>query len=322
MVSFSALLQASAVVVVSTNFLANGSINDCQSKYGRAPSTATCDSYPNKGDNSFLSNTEATTDPQALNTASPWEPFSWITTRLSGQMPPDPLNKPANYNPVFDAYCFNEDYPVPALTSSEQSSLYFDYKNVFDKVLIPSTDLSQGVTNDRFAGMFLRMCFHDNAVNPNAPEFQDYVAQSIDPTTKKWIGESRYMRTSGADASHLICPDERYHPNQNYDQTATRVLNAIQSNLKSKYKYMSYADLLHNGCNAAVIYLTGQHPSDSLSSHPFTFGRKDACHADKKCTKKYPLCGPTELLPGVGMSVKEVNNWFLTRGMTSCNFMG
>jgi Peroxidase len=258
-----------------------------------------------------------------LNTAFPFETPATIAERLAGLVPTqDPSNIQANYDPVFDAFCFNEDYPVPALRIVEQVTLYFDYKKVFDKVLLPSSDLSQGITNERFPGMFLRMCFHDNAINPLAPEFQDYVAQSIDPVTNKWIGGSRYMKTSGADASHLICPDERYHPNQNYDQTATRVLNAIQSDLKSKYKYMSYADLLHNGCNAAVIYLTRQRPIISLSSHPFTFGRKDACHKDMKCGKKYPLCGPTELLPGVGMSVPEVNDWFLTRGMTSCNFMG
>jgi Peroxidase len=320
MVSFSSLL---VVAAVSSNFLASGTLNDCLSRFGPVPSIEICDTYPNTGDKSKLKNDKVKTKSDVLNTGFPFETPTTIAERMAGLMPnQDSNNIPANYEPVLDAFCFNEDYPVPSLTSVEQTALYFDYKRLFDKVLLPSTDLSQGITNDRFPGMYLRMCFHDNAINPDAPAFQDYVTQSIDPVTKKWIGEARYMDTSGADASHLMCPEERYHPNQNYDQTATRVLNSIQSNLKSKYKYMSYADLLHNGCNAATIYLTRQNPSTSLSRNPFTFGRKDACHKDAKCSKKYPLCGPTELLPGVGMSVKEVNNWFLARGMTSCNFMG
>ena len=90
------------------------------------------------------------------------------------------------------------------------------------------------------------------------------------------------MKTSGADASNLICPEERFHPHTNNDQAASRVLKSIQMILTKKYTHVSYADLLHHRCNAATIYLT--------------FGRKDACLADKKCFKKYPLCGPTELL--------------------------
>jgi hypothetical protein len=85
---------------------------------------------------------------------------------------------------------------------------------------------------------------------------------------------------------------------------------------------MSYADLLHNGCNAATIYLTGLDPTASLADHPFTFGRKDACHVDQKCSKKYPLCGPSELLPSNTMSVNNVTSWFTSRGMSECLFMG
>jgi hypothetical protein len=84
---------------------------------------------------------------------------------------------------------------------------------------------------------------------------------------------------------------------------------------------MSYADLLHNGCNAATIYMTGTNPTTALTSNPFTFGRKDACHVDVKCGKKYALCGPSELLPGVELDVNQVSDWFTLRGMGVCSMM-
>ncbi len=296
--------------------------DDCRSKYGPPPTTRTCDAAGRLGSLVQLDNNAT----DLLNTALDKETPVMTATRLDGLAPlQDGANIEPLYNPVFDAFCFNEDYPVPSLTTTQQFYMYYDYKIEFDRVIHFTTDVSEKnnrVTNNRIPGMFLRMCFHDNSVSVTQPDFQDYIAKSIDPQTNKWIGEAKYLTTSGADASNLICPQERYHPNQNYDQTATRVLNSIQKTLKSKYKYISYADFLHNGCNAATIYLTGQDPMSSLTKNPFTFGRKDACYADSTCTKKYPLCGPTELLPGVALSVNGVNDWFRLRGMSECNFMG
>lgn len=245
-------------------------------------------------------------------------------TRLQGMTPTDnPRNFMAQYNPVLDAFCFNEDYPIPKLSSSQQYRLYRDYKKAFDKIKVPTTDVSEdGVTFDRIPGMFLRMCFHDNTINVEEKDFQKYVASAINPDTMKWRAETRYMKTSGADASNLICPEERFHPNNNLDQTASRVLKSIQTKLKKKYPHISYADLLHNGCNAATIYLTDQNPEKALDVNPFTFGRKDACHVNKEDDSKYPLCGPSELLPGVDLSAKDATNWFTSRGMSACLFMG
>jgi hypothetical protein len=324
------------IVILSMNGV-HGSYEECKAQYGpppakptpagspptKPPSTpiVTCDNYNNIGNHLHLDN--AITD--ILNTEVDTETPAMTQLRLTGQMPIDGENFQPKYDPVNDAYCFNEDYPVPSLSSSQQLVLYQDYKAAFDKVFAFTTDVSVGnnrVTNNRIPGMFLRMCFHDNAVDPLQLDFQDYISRSIDTNTKKWIGESRYLKTSGADASHLICPEERYHPNNNYDQTASRVLNSIQQSLKSKYRHMSYADLLHNGCNAATIYLNNTaDAARSLSSNPFTFGRKDACFIDHKCKKKFALCGPSELLPGVTLRPNQVNNWFTSRGMTECSFM-
>ena len=294
----------------------------CISRYGPVPTASRCDIVDKLGTESQLDNK----DSDKLNTAVDNETPEMTKTRLEGDAPmQDSENIKHLYNPVYDAFCFNEDYPVPTMTITQQLYLYLDYKAEFNKVLAFTTDVSEKnnrVTNNRIPGMFLRMCFHDNSVDPAQPNFKDYIARSIDPTTKKWIGEAKYLRTSGADASNLICPQERFHPNQNYDQTASRVLNSIQRTLKSKYGHISYADFLHNGCNAATIYLTGKDARNSLATNPFTFGRKDACYSDTKCTKKYPLCGPTELLPGLALSVNGVNDWFRLRGMSECLFMG
>jgi hypothetical protein len=175
---------------------------------------------------------------------------------------------------------------------------------------------------------------------------------------REWTGPRRFMDTSGADASMLMCPAERLHPNNNYDKTASRVLNTFLRkdmphlegySMMEKYG-MSYADLLHNGCQAATVYLTtfertninvAEHipaPYDHLENglkklYPgvFRFGRRDACYKDPEADeystdfytghhKKFALCGPTELLPGLGMNAKGYDDWFMSRGMGSCNW--
>lgn len=149
------------------------------------------------------------------------------------------------------------------------------------------------------------------------------------------MGPHRYLNCSGGDASLLMCPEERFHPNNNYDKSASRALEACQSkrffggnhSLMSKYGF-SYADCLHNGCNAATIYLTQnaeEYPEDSqaveekLEENPFSYGRYDACYSNG--ASKHELCGPTELLPGLALSANETNDWFKNRGMTSCEWV-
>jgi Ricin-type beta-trefoil lectin domain-like len=177
--------------------------DDCLKQFGPVPTTGTCDYSEKLGIYSHLNNKEN----DLLNTAFDNETPEMTATRLAGSVPrEDPENIDALYNPVFDAFCFNEDYPVPSLSVREQRTLYFDYKVEFDRVQILTTDVSEEnnrVTNDRIPGMFLRMCFHDNAINPSQPDFQDYISKSID--NNKWIGEARFLNTSGADASNLIC---------------------------------------------------------------------------------------------------------------------
>ena len=244
-------------------------------------------------------------------------------SRLQGLMPTDnPMNIRAEYNPLTDAFCFNQHYPVPSLSSPEQHRLYRDYTTAFDLIKEPTTELSEDfVTFDRITSMFLRMCFHDNAIDATQQDFRQYVSSAIHPVTKQWTAESRYMKTSGADASNLICPEERFHPNNNYDQTASRVLRSIQTKLKHKYPDMSYADLLHNGCNAVIIYLTERNPVTSLDSNPFTFGGKDACYVNKDNGQKHPLCGPSEILPRNTIGAVEATRWFTSRGMSACLFI-
>jgi Peroxidase len=301
-----------AVLTISTKLVyAQLTLEECTSLYGPVPTDETCTGFPNIGDGQFLA---VDPPPPDLNTEV---------------VAPPEIDINANYNPVFDAFCFNEDYPVPTLTKVQHEAMYLDYKQIFDRVLVPPVDgegslNNNGVTNERIPGLFLRMCFHDNAVEPNMEDFATYVANSIDSSNNNtWIGEKIYMPTSGADASVLICPEERLFPNQNYDQTASRVLRSIQTTMKPKYKNISYADFLHNGCNAALIYLSGKGSfyKKSLVNNPFTFGRKDACHADKICSRKYPLCGPSLKLPGVGLGVHETIDWFASRGMSECLFM-
>jgi Peroxidase len=319
----------------------------CRLRNGPIPFDLRCDKYNNEGTAKDLDN-QAT---DQLNTAINLETAELTAARLNNNHGND--NEPTTsrrsfaslfntmenendfildnnnnnnndlYNPTFDAYCFNEDYPVPSLPSiNAQTALFLDYKAVFDAAF-DAADIF--VSQDRIPGMFLRMCFHDNTINIDDTDmdFRTYVANAIDPATNKWTAESRFMITSGADASNLICPEERTHPNNNLDQTATKVLTRIQrsATLKSKHPDMSYADLLHNGCNAATIYLTNADPTTALSSNPFTFGRKDACHVDVKCGKKYALCGPSELLPGINVNVNDASDWFTLRGMNVCSMM-
>jgi hypothetical protein len=191
--------------------------------------------------------------------------------------------------------------------------------------------LNNNVTNNRFPGMFLRMCFHDNSIHSEFPSFNEYVKDNLD-VNGKWAGPSTYLKTSGADASVLICPQERYHPNQNYDKTASRILYALQetadigiidangnpTSMIDKYG-LSYSDLLQNGGVAATIWLTKLQITDY--STVFTYGRHDACHVPGGGSNRIKLCGPTQLLPGLLMEAEELNSWFWTRGMNECTWM-
>lgn len=159
---------------------------------------------------------------------------------------------------------------------------------------------------------------------------------TTNPKKLRWKGPSRFLETSGADASNLICRQERFHPNQNYDQTASRVLYSLQTveagiaaqngaiiSMVDKYG-LSYADLLHNGCIAALIWLSPEKsasPEVALQSNPFKFGRKDACRYRWKYGDRKALCGPTEKLPGVTLNAMQVNDWFVSRGMTPCQWL-
>ena len=324
-----------SILLISYNVIlrtVNAGLVKCRLQSGSIPFRFRCDEYPNTGTAKDLDN--QVTD--QLNTAMNLETSEITATRLNSNI--GGVDEPRTssrlfsnqnsdddelYNPTFDAYCFNEDYPVPSLPSIDaQIALYLDYKAVFDAAL-NTTNIF--VSQDRIPGMFLRMCFHDNTINieDTDMDFRTYVANAIDPETKKWTAESRFMLTSGADASNLICPEERKHPNNNLDQTATKVLTRIQrsATLKAKHPNMSYVDLLHNGCNAATIYLTNTDPTTALTYNPFSFGRKDACHVDVKCGKKHALCGPSEVLPGVNVNVNDVSDWFTSRGMTLCSMM-
>ena len=306
----------------------------CRLENGPVPLAFRCDDFETEGDDSNLRTLNS------LNTAENTETPEMTAARMNQGRSDDGASRFSNlfdsltgssgssslflqpdsdgYNPVFDAYCFNEDYPVPTFDSIEsQLAMYAEYQAIFDEAF--DDDVLE--TQDRIPGMWLRMCFHDNSINDDSINFRTYVANAIDPTTRKWTAESRFLVTSGADASNLICPEERTHPNNNMDQSATKVLNRIQRSLKNNHPSVSYADLLHNGCNAATIYLTGTDPTTALTTNPMTFGRQDACHIDVKCGKKYALCGPTEILPGVNFNLQQTSDWFTNRGMSLCSMM-
>jgi len=217
-------------------------------------------------------------------------------------------------------------------------------------------DFSSEVTNNRFPGMCLRMAFHDNAINAGE-DGADYIKQNIDLSTGSWTGPDLMLPTSGGDASVLTCKPERLHPNNNYDQTASRVLHAFQSSesypsgpgINTKYgsmslmsKYgISYADALHNCALAAVRYMIETDDDDDTKLeinieasqmnnllevvNSFSFGRKDACYITNDvylylsdslgANSRRPLCGPSDLLPGVTLDAAGVNSWFISRGM-------
>jgi hypothetical protein len=278
-----------------------------------------------------------------LNTAEATETEAQKMQRLADMVPDDNIEQ--EYEPTDKAKCFNEAYTTD-FTKIDQAQLYEDYEKIFEwgfrnemgPPLQSVSEENNDVTNNRFPGMFLRMCFHDNSINPTMTKYQEYIDGYVDKTYPKkmrWNGPISYLETSGADASLLICRKERFHPNQNYDQTASRVLYSLQSDkvgivksgspmsMVDKYN-LSYADMLHNGCIAATIWLSpAKNPGvqDSLTKNPMKFGRKDACryrwnHCDRKA-----LCGPTELLPGVTFNAKQLNDWFVNRGMTECQWM-
>ncbi|CAN8062710.1 unnamed protein product [Agarophyton chilense] len=248
------------------------------------------------------------------------ETLSERVQRLRGEIPEAAPDEEPNieelYNPMRDAKCFNADYDT-SVPTSKISSLFSDYVNIFEWGFnmprsSPIFSFSEnGVTNNRFPGMCLRMAFHDNSINPA-------------------LGPNRFLRTSGGDASVLTCRIERLHPNQNYDQTASRILFAFQTrdvpglggqSLMEKYQ-MSYADALHNCALAAVSWLN---PGEGGSSkNQIRFGRKDACFFSDDAILatdalsldgNNPLCGPTELLPPVTFSARQSNRWFTSRGL-------
>jgi len=110
------------------------------------------------------------------------------------------------------------------------------------------------------------------------------------------------------------------------------------TSLISKYG-LSYADLLHNCALSAVKFMTEPGPDDPPFDVELTdseldelstivdrmeFGRRDACVKTNKRSlllssmeydNKVPLCGPTEILPGVNLNATQIAFWFESRGM-------
>jgi hypothetical protein len=267
------------------------------------------------------------------------------TLRLSGDLVIGSSSEKVKYDPMEDATCFNENYD-PSYSSPDAMEMYSDYVDLIEYGFADDSSLSEEnghVTNHRIAGMMMRMCFHDNSINIPHGKFEDYISQYIDYDTMAWNGPDYMLESSGADASVMMCSGERLHPNQNYDNTASRLLRAFQSShvikdkhgsstsMKSKHG-LSYADLLHNGCIAATIYTMGLDAEEVLvggpdsygyvqkPTNPMTFGRHDACYKDSYGDRQ-PLCGPTGLLPGLKMTPQEVNSWFVDRGLYECLWM-
>eukprot|EP00178_Gracilaria_changii_P027336 TRINITY_DN866_c0_g1_i1.p2 TRINITY_DN866_c0_g1~~TRINITY_DN866_c0_g1_i1.p2 ORF type:complete len:464 (+),score=57.53 TRINITY_DN866_c0_g1_i1:859-2250(+) len=268
--------------------------------------------------------------------------------RVRGEIPDAEPDEEPNieelYNPMRDAQCFNAEYDT-SVPMSRLSSLFSDYVSIFEWGFnMPRTSpifsfSENGVTNNRFPGMCLRMAFHDNSIDPKFGEFASYVSSRIS-SDNEWTGPTRFLETSGGDASVLTCRIERFHPNQNYDQTASRILFAFQTrdvpglngqSLIEKYQ-MSYADALHNCALAAVSWLNPE--EGGTARNQIRFGRKDACFfsddpilaADAlSLNGNNPLCGPTELLPPVTFSASDSNRWFTSRGLPArqwLSFMG
>lgn len=156
-----------------------------------------CDTWTFDGDDSYLRN-----DGNLLNTAA-------YTGAYSQKI--NPL-----YDPLDDAVCFNEGYKVRNYNLNEMMSLYQKYQRAFDRELSDFSDYTEEynrITHNRIPGMMLRMCFHDNSVHSYEPKFQDYVATNVEGESGRWNGPFKYLETSGGDASNLICPEERHHPN-------------------------------------------------------------------------------------------------------------
>jgi hypothetical protein len=84
--------------------------------------------------------------------------------------PFDQLDGPFR-DPVLNAKCLDEAYPVPSGIDPEE--LYADYvkifawgfRNTMGSPLQSVSELNNNVSNNRFPGMSLRMCFHDNSIN-------------------------------------------------------------------------------------------------------------------------------------------------------------
>jgi hypothetical protein len=96
---------------------------------------------------------------------------------------PDPVFIRPLYNPLLDAFCFNEDYPVPQFTTSQMMIMYNDYKIIFDKLLIlplPGQGVPENnnVTKERLPGVLLRMRLHDNTID-DTMDFRTYVATRL-----------------------------------------------------------------------------------------------------------------------------------------------
>jgi len=105
------------------------------------------------------------------------------------------------YSPLDDAYCFNEKYQPEALDLDGMVNMYRDFvkifqwgfKNQMGSPLQSVSDDNNNVSNNRFPGMYLRMCFHDNTVVPSQPDFQDYVRSMIEEDGE-WTGPGKYMK--------------------------------------------------------------------------------------------------------------------------------
>ena len=274
-----------------------------------------------------------------LNTGRNNETPKQKNKRLKGEVP-DGMMKPI-FDPLYNAKCFNTYYEPGEV---DQIELYNDFVKIFEweKTGVPTFDpelafdmADSGMTNNRFASMCLRLAFHDNSIDGDP---QTYVENALDKNGN-WPASARYMLTSGADASLLICPEERYHPNNNYDESASRVLRAFQykgmfegKSLVEKWN-LSYADLLHNCAAAAAVHLTKtkKEPRDVFTDFPMKFGRKDACFFRSECVPpplekfrvndRFALCGPSEVLPNIEMTPVQLNEWFTSRGLNECLWM-
>ena len=134
----------------------------------------------------------------------------------------------------------------------DKIELYRDYARLFDFGLrnqMPQDDVLYGfsddtelVTANRIPGMCIRMVFHDSAAirDPSATDkklesYGEYISDFIDENGV-WIGPAKYLEDSGNDASNLLCEQERLHPNNNYDKTASRLLRMFQYPILPAYE--------------------------------------------------------------------------------------